>query len=82
MKELLLKIKEKIENDEEAKKHFFDGWSPRPLTFSMLSNAAGNHLFDDHPEWYGITEHEGHMIRSYFQSYPSEEELKEWGVIK
>ena len=38
------------------------------LTTLGLANAAGNHIFDDHPEWFYITEEEGHLIRSFFQS--------------
>jgi hypothetical protein len=32
-----------------------------------LEDAAGNHAFDDYPEIFGISEEEGHQIRSFFQ---------------
>lgn len=32
-----------------------------------FEDAAGNHVFDDHFELFGITENEGHQIRAYFQ---------------
>ena len=37
------------------------------ITAENLEDLARNHLFDDHPELFGITEHEGRKIRSYFQ---------------
>ena len=39
------------------------------ITPERLEDAAGNHLFDDHFGLFGITENEGHQIRSYFQHY-------------
>lgn len=33
-----------------------------------LEDAAGNHAFDDYPELFNLTEHEGHQIRAYFQT--------------
>lgn len=37
------------------------------ITAENLEDLAGNHLFDDHPEWFGISKIEGHKIRAYFQ---------------
>jgi len=33
-----------------------------------LADWSGNHLFDDHPEDFGLDELEGHRIRAYFQT--------------
>jgi hypothetical protein len=38
------------------------------LTVENLADLAGNHLFDDFPSQFGITELEGHTIRSFFQA--------------
>jgi hypothetical protein len=35
-------------------------------TIKNFVNIACNHLFDDHPKVYGITELEGHILRSFF----------------
>ena len=37
------------------------------ITVQNLEDLAGNHLFDDHPELFGISKIEGHKIRAYFQ---------------
>jgi len=59
---------------------------PQKLTFDQWEAAAGNHAFDDHPEAFGISENEGHHIRSMFQSASFNKEdliqqLHGWGVI-
>ena len=38
------------------------------ITAENLADLAGNHLFDDCPELFGISEIEGHKIRAYFQT--------------
>ena len=40
---------------------------PFKITIEGLSAAAGNHLFDDKPELFELTQVEGHKIREYFQ---------------
>lgn len=40
----------------------------RAYTIENLETLASNHLFDDHHELYGITELEGCIVRSYFQT--------------
>ena len=87
MRELLLKIKAKIKSDPEACAKFYNcskGYCsvPEYPSFLQWANNAGNHLFDDHPEWFGITKQEGSEVRAYFQSSPDIKELKEWGVIE
>jgi hypothetical protein len=37
------------------------------ITVENLADLAGNHLFDDYPALFGISEHEGHVVRSFFQ---------------
>jgi len=43
---------------------------------SGLADLAGNHLFDDQPQLFGITRMQGRFVREYFQmntdSYNSE----------
>lgn len=41
--------------------------SSTKITAENLSDLAGNHLFDDYPGWFGITEEEAHRIRAYFE---------------
>ena len=38
------------------------------ITARNLEDAAGNHLFDDHPELFGLIDIGGHRIREYFQT--------------
>lgn len=40
----------------------------KDLTYEHLSNAAGNHAFDDFPELFGLEKIEGRIIRSFFQT--------------
>lgn len=44
------------------------GINNQEITANNLCDLAGNHLFDDFPEKFGITNLEGHKIREYFQS--------------
>jgi len=44
------------------------GIDNQDITVDNLACLAGNHLFDDNPEKFGITELEGHQIRAYFQT--------------
>lgn len=39
------------------------------ITAEKVEDAAGNHVFDDYYEFWGITENQGHQIRSVFQHY-------------
>ena len=43
------------------------GFSDQRITVENLEDLAGNHLFDDEPTLFGITELGGHKIRAYFQ---------------
>ena len=39
------------------------------VTVRKVIDAAGNHVFSDHHELFGITRQEGQSIRSVFQTY-------------
>lgn len=39
------------------------------LTPSRIEDAAGNHVFDDYPEFWEITQAQGHEIRAVFQRF-------------
>lgn len=39
------------------------------ITPEKVEDAAGNHAFDDNPEFWGITKQQGHEIRAVFQYY-------------
>lgn len=47
----------------------FDRDNPKKgiITLQGIENAAGNHLFDDHPEEFGIEEIEGYGVRENCQ---------------
>lgn len=47
------------------------------ITAWRLEQAADNHLFDDHPELFGITKHDGHTLRQYFEEYGEDREYVE-----
>lgn len=44
------------------------GINNQEITVDNLRDLAGNHLFDDAPEKFGITKIDGHKIRAYFQA--------------
>jgi hypothetical protein len=75
LENLIKKVILKVKTDPEAKQLYIDfsGDFFFELTTSRLENAAGNHAFDDHPEVFGITEHEGHCIRAYCQQNSGQE---------
>lgn len=39
------------------------------ITAEKVEDAAGNHVFDDHFDYWKISEVEGHQIRSVFQYF-------------
>lgn len=46
----------------------FEGYSGRRVpTVDAVLSAGGNHAFDNCPQDFGITEHEGHCIRAMLQ---------------
>lgn len=71
---LILKIARKIRTDESAR-NIYEEYSSAAniqemkdlLTPRQFDQAAANHCFDDNPEPFGITEHEGHAIRAALQ---------------
>ena len=52
------------------------GFEGGRITALRLEQATCNHLFDDHPEWFGITEHEGHVLRAYIQGSADREYVR------
>jgi len=90
MKELMQKIKTKIDTDDTVRKQVL-GWggywdAKKTITYRTLENAAGNHLFDDHPEFFDITEREGSIIRATFQESAFlkdnwKQNLIDWGIV-
>jgi len=50
------------------------------ITSERIDSAAGNHVFDDHYEFWGITKQEGHNLRAVFQTYSirRDEEFKKY----
>ena len=40
----------------------------KTINVENLYDLASNHLFDDHPELFGINEWEGKLVRSYFMN--------------
>lgn len=47
------------------------------FTVLGLSDLACNHLFDDHPELFGINKEQGHAIRAYFHNLKQHEYIIE-----
>lgn len=85
MKDLLIKVLSVINSKEEVRKHFVH--ENQKISIMNWHNSAGNHLFDDHSEWFEITENEGHQIRHYFQTrnYKNIEHIKEmivWELLE
>jgi len=65
VREPLGKILKEIQSDRSLFRYTPSG--DTKITAHNLETAAGNHLFDDHPEDFGISKREGHSIRVYFQ---------------
>jgi hypothetical protein len=69
VKPILEKVLLVIKNDRTRLIGFKTaGINDTQLTVENLADLAGNHLFDDYPMLFGITELEGHTVRSFFQN--------------
>lgn len=70
VKNVLVKIFQIFKEDPEKLTNlpvFYGGKKDeRAYTVENLENLACNHLFDDHPTAFRITELEGYIIRHYF----------------
>lgn len=67
LEKLIVKVVSKIKGDKDLQsKCSFGPWKSDAYA---LEDAAGNHAFDDYPEWFDITEDDGHKIRGFFQHY-------------
>ena len=78
-KDILGRVLSKIKNDEAARNLYLRATSERYgfLSYTQLVNAAGNHVFDDHPSVFGLTEKEGSELRGWFQ-VGFESDFLEW----
>jgi len=74
---LMRKVVRKIKENPELDK-YVEIIRAHRSTAEIFEDAAGNHAFDDYPEVWDITEHEGHVIRGFFQHYSCrrDDELK------
>ncbi len=62
-------VLEAIQRDRTLLSRYWKTTGPgnQRITAENLEDLAGNHLFDDHPEWFGIEKMGAHRIREYFQ---------------
>ena len=67
VREALRRVLEVIKADKSVFDDYYESLFSRKVTVETIENLAGNHLFDNHPERFDITEQEGQRIRSYFQ---------------
>ena len=69
VKEPMKKALEAIQRDRSLLSKYpkTTGFDDKRITIENLEALAGNHEFDEHPEWFGITRIDGHTIRTYFQ---------------
>ena len=81
---ILRKVLTVIRDDKNAREDYQalanirkEGKNLEYATIEGLGNATGNHLFDDYPEKFGITEQEGHELREHFQNYQLREDSSE-----
>lgn len=65
VKEIFRKVIEKAYEDRSKIESYNLG--RKGINAEKLEQAICNHMCDDHPEWFGITEHEGHVLRNYIQ---------------
>ena len=62
------KILQTLQNNRNLLKYpKTTGFEDTTINAENLEDVAGNHLFDDHPKVFGISEIDGHKIRAYFQ---------------
>ena len=62
------KILQTLQNNRSLLKYpKTTGFENTRINAENLEDVAGNHLFDDHPKAFGISEIDGHKIRAYFQ---------------
>ena len=62
------KILQTLQNNRSLLKYpKTTGFEDTTINVENLEDAAGNHLFDDHPKAFGISEIDGHKVRAYFQ---------------
>lgn len=62
------------------KEQFNPSYKKSALEFSVyeIADMAGNHVFDEHPGNFGMTEKQAHLVREYLQtSCPVEDAMNE-----
>lgn len=62
--------------DENLISEYFANFN-KSFNVQQLASLAGDHLFDDYPERFGISKHEGQIIREYFQGEKPYKYVKE-----
>jgi hypothetical protein len=67
VKEPLMKMLSVLKQHRYILKIYAGCVVPLMINYENLKNVCGNHLSDDFPNLFGITEQEGRLIRSYFQ---------------
>jgi hypothetical protein len=68
IEELIRKVALVSHNNSAVKPYWDVDTTYHKYKAYALEDAAGNHAFDDYPEIWGITKHEGHCLRAFFQS--------------
>jgi hypothetical protein len=62
------KILQTLQNNRNLLKYpKTTGFEDTTINVENLEDVAGNHLFDDNPKAFGLSEIDGHKIRAYFQ---------------
>jgi len=62
------KVLQTLQNNRSLLKYpKTSGFEDTTINVENLEDVAGNHLFDDHPKAFGLSEIDGHKIRAYFQ---------------
>ena len=77
IREPLKKILEKIRTDRTFMTYLIPDFYTKKFTVECLADLAGNHLSDDRFKDFGISQVEGHAIRSYFQKDSNYEFISE-----
>ena len=73
----LRKVLESFKEDGKLLLYLYHRSDSPVLTVRNLEISACNHLFDDYPHRFGITELDGHIIRAYFHNTPDYEYIRE-----
>ena len=81
VKPILLKILKTLESKRYLLIPQENGGYPKTMIMDTklrvqhLEDLAGNHLFDDHPNLFGISKRDAQMVRSYLQMNTASQSL-------